>query len=89
MQRADLLKAALGLSPDEREQLAEELWASLDGGTEGELQQAWANEIERRMDEADVGTLPHRRVDRRLVEAVPWSEVRARALDAVRRSRGR
>ena len=79
MQRAELLKAALELTAEEREQLAEELWASLDGGTDEDEQQAWADEIERRIDEADSGT----------VKSVPWPEVRAEALDAVRRVRGR
>jgi putative addiction module component (TIGR02574 family) len=79
MQRAELLKAALELAADEREQLAEALWASLEGGTDEEVQQAWAEEIERRMDEADAGK----------VKSVPWPEVRAEALDAVRRARGR
>jgi putative addiction module component (TIGR02574 family) len=71
MQRAELLKAAVELAAEEREQLAEELWASLDGDTDEEVQQAWANEIEHRMDEADAGE----------VKSVPWSEVRAEALD--------
>jgi putative addiction module component (TIGR02574 family) len=42
------------------------------------VEQAWAAEIERRIDEAD----------KDMVRSVPWSEVRSEALDAVRRVRG-
>ena len=79
MRRAELLKAALELAPEEREQLAEELWASLGGPTDEGVPQAWADEIESRMAESDAGS----------VKSVPWSEVRAEALEAVRRARGR
>ena len=80
MQRAELLKAALELTSEEREQLADELWASLEhGGTDEQVEQAWADEIERRMDEADTGK----------VKPVSWPQVRAEALDAVGRVRGR
>jgi putative addiction module component (TIGR02574 family) len=79
MRRAELLKAALELTSEEREQLADELWASLDGGTPAEVEQAWADEIERRVDEADAGQ----------VKPIPGNDVRAAALEAVRRVRGR
>jgi putative addiction module component (TIGR02574 family) len=79
MSRAEILKAALELPAEEREQLADDLWASLDGETDGAVEQAWADEIERRLDEADAGA----------VKRTPWSEVRNEALDAVRRVRGR
>ena len=78
MRRAEILKAALELPVAEREQLADDLWASLGSETEAEVEQAWALEIERRVQEADKGT----------VKSLPWSEVRAEALDAVRRARG-
>ncbi len=78
MGRAEILKAALELPAAEREQLADDLWASLPGETEAEVEQAWAVEIERRIDEAD----------KAVVKSVPWSEVRGEALDAVRRVRG-
>ena len=42
------------------------------------MEQAWATEIERRIDEAD----------KDVVKSVPWSEVRGEALDAARRVRG-
>jgi putative addiction module component (TIGR02574 family) len=78
MGRAEILKAALELPAAEREQLADDLWASLHGETEAEVEQAWATEIEHRIDEAD----------KHIVKSVPWSEVRSEALDAVRRVRG-
>jgi putative addiction module component (TIGR02574 family) len=78
MSRAEILKAALELPVAEREQLADDLWASLGGETEAEVELAWAVEIERRVDEANKGT----------VKSIPWSEVRSQALGAVRRVRG-
>ena len=53
MERADILKAALSLPDDERERLADELWASLDGGGPEDVEAAWAVEVERRLDDAD------------------------------------
>ena len=41
MGRAEILKAALELPAAEREQLADDLWASLHGETEAEVEQAW------------------------------------------------
>jgi putative addiction module component (TIGR02574 family) len=79
VRRTELLKAALDLPSEERERLAEALWVSLDGGSAEDVERAWAHELERRMDEADTGA----------VKAVPWSEVEAEALDAIRRTRGR
>jgi putative addiction module component (TIGR02574 family) len=78
MGRAEILKAALELPAAEREQLGDDLCASLHGETEAEVEQAWAAEIERRIDEAD----------KDIVKSVPWSEVRSEALDIVRRVRG-
>lgn len=46
-----LLQEALSLGPDERATLAAELLASLDD-TEGDVQSAWAAEIERRSRDA-------------------------------------
>jgi putative addiction module component (TIGR02574 family) len=46
-----LLQEALSLGPDERAALAAELLASLDD-TEGDVQSAWAAEIERRSRDA-------------------------------------
>src|SRR6266851_6650242 len=44
MGRAEILKAALELPAAEREQLADDLWASLHGETEAQVEQAWAAE---------------------------------------------
>ena len=63
----------------EREQLADDLWASLDGETEAEVEKAWATEIEARISEADGGA----------AKSIPWSEIRSEAVGAVRRVRGR
>jgi putative addiction module component (TIGR02574 family) len=78
MGRVEILKAALELPAAEREQLADDLWLSLHGETEAEVEQVWAAEVERRIDEADKDP----------VKSSPWSEVRSEALDAVRRARG-
>jgi putative addiction module component (TIGR02574 family) len=57
--------AALRLSPDERAELAEHLWASVEGGQAPDP--AWDAEIRRRMHEVDSGT----------VQCRPWGEVMA------------
>lgn len=57
--------AALQLSPDERAELAERLWASLEGGDEPDP--AWEAEIRRRMQEVDSGA----------VQCRPWDDVMA------------
>jgi putative addiction module component (TIGR02574 family) len=44
-----LLESALTLSDDERAELADRLWESLDGDTQDEIAEAWAAEIQRRM----------------------------------------
>lgn len=53
MTREQILSEAMSLAPEERELLAEELWLSIDGTTRDEVEQAWAAEIRRRIDEAD------------------------------------
>jgi putative addiction module component (TIGR02574 family) len=71
-----ILEAALKLEPGQREQLVEELTASLHGGfASKEIEQAWMQEIERRSQEIDAGT----------ADLVDWSEVQARI--AQRRTR--
>lgn len=55
--------AALLLSPDERAELAERLWASVEG--RDSLDPAWEAEIKRRMQEVDSGA----------VQCRPWDEV--------------
>jgi putative addiction module component (TIGR02574 family) len=47
---------ALQLGPQERAQLAELLWQSLDAATEEDVSQAWQNELDRRLQSLDAGT---------------------------------
>ena len=56
--------AALRLAPDQRAELAERLWASVDGSEEV-VDPAWEAEIKRRMQEVDSGA----------VQCRPWDEV--------------
>lgn len=64
--RIEVLEAqAMSLSPEERADLAEKLWLSVN--SKEEVQDAWDNEIERRIREIDAGE----------VQAVPWDTVLA------------
>lgn len=64
--RIEVLEAqAMNLSPEERADLAEKLWLSVN--SKEEVQDAWDNEIERRIREIDAGE----------VQAVPWDTVLA------------
>jgi hypothetical protein len=56
MLRADLLKAALELSAEDRELLAEELLASVHGDSNADAEGAAAS-VESDLDEADTGRL--------------------------------
>ena len=47
----EILRAALLLSPSERAMLADHLLASLDAPNQKEIDEAWAEEAERRMQE--------------------------------------
>jgi putative addiction module component (TIGR02574 family) len=60
-----ILEAALKLDPEQREELIEELSASLDAANLGEY---WETEIKRRIDDVDSGR----------VKTVPADEVFAR-----------
>lgn len=53
--RKSILEAAMQLSPEERELLADELWMSLDSKENREIEQAWEREAERRLDAYDRG----------------------------------
>ena len=67
MTAREILEAALRLEPDEREQLVEELSASLHGGfASDEIEQAWMDEIQRRSRDIDAGT----------ADLVDWPEVK-------------
>lgn len=48
MTKDQILAEAMALAPDDREVLVEELWLSLDGGSQGEVDTAWLNEARRR-----------------------------------------
>ena len=63
-----ILESALGLPPEDREHIADELWDSLDhGDDETSVEKAWEEEIARRSKEIDEGR----------AEFVSWEEVKA------------
>jgi putative addiction module component (TIGR02574 family) len=51
----EILSAALSLPPYERAMLADRLLASLDGPNQKQIDDAWAEEAERRMREIEEG----------------------------------
>jgi putative addiction module component (TIGR02574 family) len=67
MTRSELVAELLKLDPDERMQVAEELWQSA-AGAEFTLSDEQIQEIERRMDEHE----------RDPTTAIPWEVVRTR-----------
>jgi len=69
-----ILNAALRLPEREQVELATELLAHLEGAGEGDVDAAWAAEVERRT----------REIERGVVKPVPWSAVKRAA---VRRTR--
>ncbi|MEZ4647490.1 MAG: addiction module protein [Candidatus Eisenbacteria bacterium] len=69
-----IIDEALKLKLAERAEVAAELLASLDGEPEADIEEAWAEEIERRIERIRSGTAKGR----------PWSEVR----DDLERRRG-
>lgn len=75
--KGELLQQALGLEPDQRAELAEELLESIrrsDFESE-ELQRAWSDEVERRLEEIRDGR----------AEVIPWEQVQAELSNVVRR----
>ncbi len=64
-----LEKEALNLSPEDRATLAQRLLLSLEDLSEGELNEVWLVEAERRARELDKGT----------VQPIPAEEVRRKA----------
>jgi putative addiction module component (TIGR02574 family) len=71
----DVLAAALRLPDHARAALAAELLQSLDQAEadgDDDFEDAWADEIKRRLDEVDAGT----------VTPIPWPEARRRLLAA-------
>ena len=63
---AELLQEALQLPPEARAILAGSLLASLDEEVDEDAEEAWDNEIRRRLAALDAGA----------ADLVPWSEVR-------------
>ena len=66
-----LTAAALALPEEDRAELMAQLMASLDGPPDEGLEQAWADEIARRLAEVRSGT----------AATVSWAEVHQRLLD--------
>lgn len=65
----EVLDFALKLGPEEREQIADALWDSLEhGDDEASVEKAWGDEIARRCKEIDEGR----------AELVEWADVKAR-----------
>lgn len=71
-----LFKQACQLSEKGRAELAGLLLESLEAAADPAVEQAWANEIERRTAELDAG----------MVSTVPWETVKARLLSRLRSS---
>ena len=64
----ELLANALRLDVVERAKLAAELLASLDGEPDEDVEAAWAEEVERRIDQIEAGG----------VKLVPWKDIKRR-----------
>jgi putative addiction module component (TIGR02574 family) len=62
----ELLQTALQLSESERADLASSLIESLDQPFDSDAREAWAAEIQRRLEELDSG----------VVKPIPWEEAR-------------
>jgi putative addiction module component (TIGR02574 family) len=70
----DLLEEALALNPGERADLAATLLGSLDGPADADLEEAWALEIARRVEDVETGR----------VATIPWTQARAQLLKRLR-----
>jgi putative addiction module component (TIGR02574 family) len=64
----DLLKKALALPPEDRAALAGSLIDSLDAPSDASVEEAWNDEIARRVREIDSGQ----------AKTIPWTEIRRR-----------
>jgi putative addiction module component (TIGR02574 family) len=65
---AEILRDALALSPDVRAALIDSLIGSLDQAVDAVAEEAWREEIYRRLQQIDSGAVP----------LVPWEEARRR-----------
>ncbi|MBM4125845.1 MAG: addiction module protein [Nitrospira sp.] len=63
-----VLEEALKLSATERAEVAEQLISSLDEIPDADVEQAWQEEVQRRL----------RQVERGEVKTIPWEEVQRR-----------
>lgn len=72
-----IIEDALGLSLDERAQVAREIIASIDGAAGEDVEDAWAAEIERRLKDIDEGR----------VTLEDWGSVRQRIRNRLRSAR--
>jgi putative addiction module component (TIGR02574 family) len=67
---ADILKEALALPPEARAAVASSLLESLDDEVDEGAEEAWKEEITRRLDDIDKGK----------VKLIPWATVRRRLM---------
>jgi putative addiction module component (TIGR02574 family) len=63
MSNEQIVHEALALPAEKRAQLADQLLASLDSPEQGQLDQAWEEEIERRIDAYEAGQEKSRPID--------------------------
>jgi len=70
----DLLDQALGLPEEDRAELADRLLASLDEEPDPEVEEAWRQEVARRLEELHSGA----------VTSIPWEEIKAGILARAR-----
>ena len=75
MTKEQILTEVLTLKPEERESLAEQIWLSVEGANEAEIDAAWAEEIECRIDALESGK----------IEAVPAEQTLQRLAEKYRR----
>lgn len=66
----EILKEALALPAEARAALADSLWDSLDTEFDADAEDAWQQEIRRRLADLDSGA----------VKTIPWSEARSKLL---------
>jgi putative addiction module component (TIGR02574 family) len=70
----ELLKKAMSLPPEARADLASSLIDSLDPTVDEDVEAAWQQEIVRRIEELESGS----------VKTIPWAEVRRRGQELLR-----
>ena len=63
-----VLEEALKLSPNERAEVAEQLIASLEEAPDTAVEQAWQQEVQRRLQQVERGEM----------KTIPWEEVQRR-----------